>query len=54
MKLGARNAFTKVFNDYARRNGLLKEKGKNFEGSDVREGLTDYFIFRHTGESAAV
>ena len=37
---GARNAFTKVFNDYARRNGLLKEKEKNFEGSDVREGLT--------------
>ena len=35
---GARNAFTKVFNDYARRNGLLKEKEKNFEGSDVREG----------------
>ncbi|MEG0273676.1 MAG: DNA topoisomerase IV subunit B [Longicatena sp.] len=37
---GARNAFTKVFNDYARRNGILKEKDKNFEGSDVREGLT--------------
>lgn len=37
---GARNAFTKSFNDYARRNGLLKEKEKNFEGSDVREGLT--------------
>lgn len=37
---GARAAFTKVFNDYARRNGLLKEKDKNFEGSDVREGLT--------------
>lgn len=37
---GARTAFTKVFNDFARRNGLLKEKDKNFEGSDVREGLT--------------
>lgn len=37
---GARNAFTKVFNDFARRNGLLKDKDKNFEGSDVREGLT--------------
>lgn len=37
---GIRSAFTKVFNDYARRNGLLKEKDKNFEGSDVREGLT--------------
>ena len=39
-EVGARTAFTKVFNDYARRNGLLKEKEKNFEGSDVREGLT--------------
>lgn len=39
-EVGARTAFTKVFNDYARRNGLLKEKDKNFEGSDVREGLT--------------
>lgn len=37
---GLRTAFTKVFNEYARRNGLLKEKDKNFEGSDVREGLT--------------
>ncbi|OCN05165.1 DNA topoisomerase IV subunit B [Erysipelotrichaceae bacterium MTC7] len=39
-EVGARAAFTKVFNDYARRNGLLKEKEKNFDGSDVREGLT--------------
>ena len=31
---------TKVFNEYARRNGILKDKDKNFEGSDVREGLT--------------
>lgn len=37
---GAKNAFTKVFNEYARKNGILKEKDKNFEGSDVREGLT--------------
>lgn len=37
---GAKNAFTKVFNDYARKNGLLKDKDKNFDGSDVREGLT--------------
>lgn len=37
---GVRNAFTKVFNEFARKNGLLKEKDKNFEGSDVREGLT--------------
>lgn len=39
-EVGARGAFTKVFNEYARRNGLLKDKDKNFEGSDVREGLT--------------
>lgn len=37
---GARSAFTKVFNDYARKNGILKDKDKNFEGSDIREGLT--------------
>ena len=39
-EVGARSAFTKVFNEYARKYGLLKEKDKNFEGSDVREGLT--------------
>ncbi|MDQ0359343.1 DNA topoisomerase IV subunit B [Breznakia pachnodae] len=39
-EVGARGAFTKVFNEYARRNGLLKDRDKNFEGSDVREGLT--------------
>ena len=39
-EVGARSAFTKGFNDYARRYGLLKEKDRNFEGSDVREGLT--------------
>lgn len=39
-EVGARSAFTKVFNDYARRYGLLKDKDRNFEGSDVREGLT--------------
>ncbi|MEG0313972.1 MAG: DNA topoisomerase IV subunit B [Erysipelotrichaceae bacterium] len=37
---GVRTAFTKVFNDYARRYGLLKDKDKNFDGADVREGLT--------------
>lgn len=37
---GYKSAFTKCLNDYARNNGLLKDKDKNFEGSDVREGLT--------------
>ena len=39
-EMGFRMAFTRAFNDYARKIGLLKEKEKNFEGSDVREGLT--------------
>ena len=39
-EVGYKSAFTKVINEYAREVGLLKEKDKNFEGSDVREGLT--------------
>lgn len=37
---GFRTALTRVLNNYARTNGLLKEKDKNLEGTDVREGLT--------------
>ena len=37
---GFRSGFTKVFNEYARKYGLLKAKDKNLEGVDVREGLT--------------
>lgn len=37
---GLKQAFTKTVNDYARRNGLLKEKDKSLEGSDIREGLS--------------
>ncbi|TDQ41434.1 DNA topoisomerase IV subunit B [Aureibacillus halotolerans] len=37
---GAKTAMTRVFNDYARTAGLLKEKDKNLDGSDIREGLT--------------
>ncbi len=37
---GARTAMTRVFNEYARRTGLLKEKDPNLDGSDLREGLT--------------
>lgn len=36
---GFRTALTRVFNDYARKTGLLKDKEKNLEGSDVREGF---------------
>ena len=39
-EVGLKTALTKVFNDYAKNNGYLKAKDKNFEGSDVREGLT--------------
>jgi len=37
---GFRSGLTKVFNEYARKYGLLKAKDKNLEGNDVREGLT--------------
>ncbi|NBJ69919.1 MULTISPECIES: DNA topoisomerase IV subunit B [Clostridia] len=37
---GARTAVTRTFNDYAKRTGLLKEKDKNLEGTDIREGFT--------------
>ncbi|MEW8970701.1 DNA topoisomerase IV subunit B [Mesobacillus jeotgali] len=36
---GAKTAMTRVFNEYARKVGLLKEKDKNLEGADIREGL---------------
>ena len=39
-EVGMKTALTKAFNEYARKVGLLKEKDKNLEGSDVREGLT--------------
>src|SRR5690625_1728034 len=39
-EVGARAAITRTFNDYARRNGFLKERDKNLDGNDIREGLT--------------
>jgi len=36
---GFKAALTRTLNDYARKNGLLKEKDENLEGEDVREGL---------------
>ena len=38
-EVGMRSAWTKAFNEYARKINLLKDKDKNLEGSDVREGL---------------
>ena len=38
--MGFRNAITKTFNDYARKNKLLKDSEPNLSGDDIREGLT--------------
>ena len=38
--IGFRNALTKTFNDYARKNKLLKDSEPNLSGDDIREGLT--------------
>lgn len=38
--MGFRNAITKTFNDYSRKNKLLKESEQNLTGEDIREGLT--------------
>ena len=37
---GFKNALTKQFNDYARKNKLLKDSEQNLSGEDIREGLT--------------
>ena len=37
---GAKVVVTRIFNEYARRTGMLKEKDKNLEGVDIREGLS--------------
>lgn len=37
---GAKTAMTRMFNEYARKVNLLKEKDKNLDGSDIREGLS--------------
>lgn len=37
---GFRSAITRALNDYARKNGILKEKDDNLTGEDIREGLT--------------
>lgn len=36
---GFKAAYTRVMNDYARKTGILKEKDKNLEGNDLREGM---------------
>ncbi|MFC0850623.1 DNA topoisomerase IV subunit B [Halalkalibacter oceani] len=39
-ELGAKAGMTRAFNEYARKVKLLKEKDKNLDGSDIREGFT--------------
>ncbi len=43
---GFRAALTRVINDYARKNGLLKEKEENLSGEDTREGLTAVILVK--------
>ncbi len=44
---GFKTALTRVINDYARKNGLLKEADANLTGEDVREGLTAIVSVKH-------
>ena len=44
--IGFRAAMTRVINDYARKNGLLKEKEENLSGDDIREGLTAIILVK--------
>ncbi len=39
-EIGARTGFTRAFNDFAKKQGLLKERDKNIDGDDYREGLS--------------
>ena len=43
---GMKAAMTKSYNEYARKVGLLKERDKNLEGSDFREGLAAVLSIR--------
>ena len=43
---GFRSALTRVINDYARKQGLLKEKEENLSGEDTREGLTAVILVK--------
>ncbi|HEY61679.1 MAG TPA: DNA topoisomerase (ATP-hydrolyzing) subunit B [Anaerolineae bacterium] len=44
---GLRSAITRTINDYARKNGLLKDSDPNFSGDDTREGLTAIVSVKH-------
>ncbi|MFC7366305.1 MULTISPECIES: DNA topoisomerase (ATP-hydrolyzing) subunit B [Bhargavaea] len=44
---GFKTALTRVINDYARKNGLLKDNDANLSGDDAREGLTAIISVKH-------
>ena len=44
--VGFRTALNRTINDYARKNGLLKEKEDNLTGDDIREGLTAVILVK--------
>ena len=44
--VGFRSAMTRVINEYARKNSLLKEKEDNLTGEDIREGLTAVILVK--------
>ena len=44
--IGFRAALTRAINEYARKNGLLKEKEENLSGDDIREGLTAIILVK--------
>ena len=46
--VGFRTALNRTINDYARKNGLLKEKEENLSGDDIKEGLTAVILIKLT------
>ena len=46
-EVGFKTALTRVINDYARKNGLIKDQDSNLTGEDVREGLTAIVSIKH-------
>ena len=48
------SAITRTMNEYARKMSLLKEKDKNLDGADIREGLTAIISVKNPGKYFAV
>ncbi|MGM9986879.1 MAG: DNA topoisomerase (ATP-hydrolyzing) subunit B [Bacillaceae bacterium] len=46
-EVGFKTALTRVINDYARKNGLIKETDNNLMGEDVREGIVAIISIKH-------